>query len=202
MDSRASSLRLVRPDAAASPSASDDYLMSLVAAGQEQAFSELVRRYQPRVERFCQLLLGDSQAAADAAQEIFCKLWERRLQYRPQNRLRELLFMMARNHCRSLGRRKWLKALVSIEDSVQAQNLEGPRFDQTVERTEQQLIVAAALAKLPEKFRIPLALRFLEEMPYEEIAQIIGRTPSAARSRIHYGLRELASLLPDEVVTP
>jgi RNA polymerase sigma-70 factor, ECF subfamily len=101
-----------------------------------------------------------------------------------------------------LGRRKWLKALVSIEDSVQAQNLEGPRFDQTVERTEQQLIVAAALAKLPEKFRIPLALRFLEEMPYEEIAQIIGRTPSAARSRIHYGLRELASLLPDEVVTP
>jgi RNA polymerase sigma-70 factor (ECF subfamily) len=57
------------------------------------------------------------------------------------------------------------------------------------------------MERLPEKFRVPLALRFVDEMPYEEIARVIGRTTSAARSRVFYGLKELALLLPTEVLS-
>jgi RNA polymerase sigma-70 factor (ECF subfamily) len=67
------------------------------------------------------------------------------------------------------------------------------------EAADRARLVQAALQKLPEHFRTPLALRFIEELDYEQIAAIIGRTPSAARSRVHYGLQKLAALLPPEV---
>jgi RNA polymerase sigma-70 factor, ECF subfamily len=203
MTQRASPLRLVRAPEDAPTASSDDYLMGLVAADQEQAFAELVQRYQPRLQRFCEVLLKDRTAAIDATQDVFSRLWEHRRRYRPQGRLRELLFMMARNHCRSAGRKRWVRSWIPLDESPSALDVTEPHGTEgSLERNERQMLVAQALGKLPEKFRIPLALRFLEEMPYEEIARIIGRTNSAARSRIHYGLQELAALLPDEVVSP
>jgi len=76
----------------------------------------------------------------------------------------------------------------------------GPEGVEELEEAQTLALVSAALHRLPDKFRVPLALRFVEGMPYDEIAQVIGRTPSAARSRVFYGLKSLAALVPQEVL--
>jgi RNA polymerase sigma-70 factor, ECF subfamily len=175
---------------------SDDRLMAEAAAGRPSSFTQLVARHEARVRRFCLLLLKDPALADDVAQEVFLRLWEARARYRSEGRLRELLFTMARNGCRSAGRKAAIRSLFA--SLVGTPDPEPPR-DELAE-AEEHALLRSALEKLPEQFRVPLVLRFVEELPYEEIARVIGRTPSAARSRVHYGLKALGELLPPEVM--
>lgn len=193
-------LRLVA-DATPSGEPSDDALMALAGAGHAQAYAALVRRHEPRVRRFCQLLLNDPNAARDATQETFLKLWALRQRYRPEGKFKQLLLTTARNQCRSMQRGRLLRLLLPLEHAAAepAPLEQGGSPGESLSEAQRQWLVTSALARLPPRFREPLALRFLEGMPYEEIAQVIGRTPSAARSRVHYGLRQLADLLPEEL---
>ena len=182
------------------PGLSDDALMALAAQDNEGAYVTLVRRYERRIRAFCRLLLRDEVLAADVAQEVFLKVWEKRRDYRAGGRMKEYLFTIARHHCQSAARKRAVRAWLGL-DEVPEEQLQRPHEGaQALVETQTFAMVAAALHRLPDKFRVPLALRFVEGMPYEEIAQVIGRTPSAARSRVFYGLKSLAALLPAEVL--
>lgn len=206
--------------AADSDSDSDEALMLRCVAQDPEAFVHLVARYQDRVRRFCFALLRDTALADEAAQEVFLKLWESRARYRSNDRFLPLLFTMARNHCISVLRRRRLRRFVGLDDlntlsnsgyakaSCAASNSEAARaaaaavgvgVDNDLATRQLHVLVREAIVRLPERFRTPLVLRFVEDMPYDAIAKIIGRTPSAARSRVHYGLKALARLLPPEV---
>ena len=167
---------------------SDDTLMLLAQSGDEPAFAELIDRHQSSVRRLCALILFDREASRDSAQEVFLQLWKSRGRYRPEGKLKPLLLTIARNHCRRLRYRQKLQAvwLASFRPAPLPEVL----------GSDTKRLVQNALHRLPEKFRLPLVLRFVDELEYEEIAKVIGRTPSTARSRIHYGLKELAALLP------
>jgi RNA polymerase sigma-70 factor (ECF subfamily) len=174
--------------------------MALAAQDNEAAYVTLVRRYERRIRAFCRLLLRDDILAADTAQEVFLKVWEKRRDYRPGGRMKEYLFTIARHHCQSAARKRSVRVWLGL-DEVPEDQLQRPHDGaEAMEEAQTFAMVAAALHRLPDKFRVPLALRFVEGMPYEEIAQVIGRTPSAARSRVFYGLKSLAELLPAEVL--
>jgi len=198
-----SHLRLVKapPTAqAAATGPSDDALMALAAQDDHAAFVSLVRRYERRIRSFCRLLLRDEILATDTAQDVFLKVWEKRRDYRPGGRMKEYLFTIARHHCQSAARKRTVRAWLGLEDVPEEQLQRGPEGVEELEEAQTLALVSAALHRLPDKFRVPLALRFVEGMPYDEIAQVIGRTPSAARSRVFYGLKSLAALVPQEVL--
>jgi RNA polymerase sigma-70 factor (ECF subfamily) len=106
------------------------------------------------------------------------------------------LFTVARNQARRTGRRQaWLVFFGLGSPSAEAV----PDIQWTenaVEAEQVRTIVSAALSRLAPHFREALVLRFVEGLRYDEIAAIIDRTPSAARSRVHYGLKAIAHLLP------
>ncbi|HVE87172.1 MAG TPA: sigma-70 family RNA polymerase sigma factor [Myxococcales bacterium] len=194
-------LRLVKgPPMTDGPAPTDDALMALAAQDDQAAFVSLVRRYERRIRSFCRLLLRDEVQAHDMAQEVFLKVWEKRRAYRPGGRMKEYLFTIARHHCQSAARKRAVRAWLGLDEVPEEQLQRPPDAVSALEEAQTMALVSAALHRLPEKFRVPLALRFVEGMPYEEIAQVIGRTPSAARSRVFYGLRSLAALLPAEVL--
>lgn len=184
------------------PGPSDDALMALAAQGDQAAYVTLVRRYERRIRAFCRLLLRDEVLAADAAQEVFLKVWEKRRDYRPTGRMKEYLFTIARHHCQSAARKQAVRTWLGLDEVPEEQLQPGHIVEAYEAMVEAQTfaLVASAMRSLPDKFRVPLALRFVEGMPYEEIAQVIGRTPSAARSRVFYGLKSLAALLPPELL--
>lgn len=186
--------------APAGQAVSDDALMALAAQDDQAAYVSLVRRYERRIRSFCRLLLQDDVAAYDVAQDVFLKVWEKRREYRPNGRMKEYLFTIARHHCQSAARKRTVRAWLGLDDVPEEQLQHAPAGSEALAEAQTMALVSAALQRLPDKFRVPLALRFVEGMPYEEIAQVIGRTPSTARSRIFYGLKSLAAILPAEVL--
>ncbi|HZT42630.1 MAG TPA: sigma-70 family RNA polymerase sigma factor [Chthonomonadaceae bacterium] len=77
----------------------DDLLMQKAAAGDVEAFGQLVQAYQRRLVRFAERMTGDAEAAEDAAQEAFLRLWRTRATYRPQGSLSSYLLRIVRNLC-------------------------------------------------------------------------------------------------------
>lgn len=190
-------LRLVT-DAGQAESPSDDSLMSLAAVDDAGAFATLVTRHQKSVRRLCEVFLHDDAQARDVAQQTFLRIWEHRRRYQPNGRFRELLFTMARNESRRAIRRRRVLSFFglapegNIEPTVDAKT-------EDIEKVQTRELVKAAMHRLPEHFRVPLVLRFVDGLGHDEIAAVIGRTPSAARSRVHYGLKALAALLPEDL---
>lgn len=190
-------LRLV-PASAQPEGPADDSLMSLAAVEDAAAFATLVTRHQGSVRRLCEIILRDEAQARDVAQQTFLRLWEHRRRYQPSGRFRELLFTMARNESRRALRRRNLFSFFGLAPQAHLEPVVDPKTDD-LEVVQTRELVAAAMHRLPEHFRVPLALRFVEGLGHEEIAAVIGRTPSAARSRVHYGLKALAALLPEDL---
>ncbi|MEE8410705.1 MAG: sigma-70 family RNA polymerase sigma factor, partial [Myxococcota bacterium] len=159
----------------------DDLLMLLAASGDQHAFAKIVDRYQPSVRKICSLLLDDDGRGREAAQEVFLRLWGMRERYDAKGRLKYLLYTVARNYCRVVRRKRRLQSLLGSSEQISADERpsDDPGPDLLVARSQMRALIARGLQQLPEKFRIPLMLRFQDEMPYEEIAAVIGRTPSA-----------------------
>lgn len=172
--------------------------MVRVGIGDAAAFTELIDRYQTSILRFCSGVLSNRHIAEEAAQDTFLSLWQHRSRYHSNERFRTFLFTVALNRCRSLLRRRKILSFIGVStfDNETGSLVDGER---AVHTTQISALLHKALRQLPDKYRVPLVLRFVEEMEYDVIAQIIGRTPSTARSRVHFGLKALAKTLPQEM---
>jgi len=173
---------------------SDEALMLAIAADDIHAFAELVRRYEQAVRRFCAAIIYDDALGRDVAQEVFLRLWRLRFRYRSQGKLRQLIFVIARNLSRSARRRQMLRGLWQDSGARPEASLETDP-DGTIDR---QRLVRGALGQLDRRYRLPVALRYFGGLDYEEIAAVMGLNTSTTRSRVFYGLKRLAELLAGE----
>ena len=178
----------------------DEGLMRLIGADDLQAFTRLVSKNEAAVRRFCFGMLGNRAVAEEVAQETFLKIWLNRKNYRPKGTPKAYLFCIARNLCISKLRRKRILTFVGLKPALEAE-MASESNAADLEQAERDTLLYEALRKLPPKLRSALLLRFMEEMSYDEIAEVSGRTPSAIRSRVHFGLKALADHLPEEVRT-
>lgn len=174
--------------------ADDDRLVALVRAGSDEAFAEIVRRYQPELRGRCARVI-DRHLAEDAVQQAFLQAF--RALRREDDReiaLRPWLHRIARNcalNARSRGGCAFEEA-----DHPLDRLLEPARV---VERKQELQAVLAGLNALPASQRRALVARELEGRSYEEIAAELGRTPSGIRQaifRARLALRAAAALLP------
>jgi RNA polymerase sigma-70 factor (ECF subfamily) len=174
-------------------SLSDEDLMARVAADDEKAFTELVRRFQGRVTNLVARVLNDRECADDLAQEVFLRVYVHRRNYRHGSKFSTWLFTIAANLAkneirRRVRRRNWfsLDALGELlkDSAIQlADPTEGR--EARLEREQLQAAIARSIATVPEKYRLALVLRDIEGLPYEEIAQVLGVPGGTVRSRIN-----------------
>lgn len=189
-------LKLVRPGALRAASQPDGLLMALVQQDDRTAFTTLMGRWQERVQRFCRRVVRDNELAHELTQDTFVAIWKARASYRRDGNFQAWVFRIAANRCHSANRKRKLRRFVLLRDD-DLTTFRTPASD--LEREQHRFLVSRALDALPTKFRVPLLLRYVEGMDYAVIAEVIGRTPSTARSRVHYGLKQLARTLPQEV---
>lgn len=160
-----------------------------------QRFAEVVEGNEREIRRFCTTLVGDPEVGRDLAQEVFLRLWEARERYHERGQSRALLYTIARNLCRSYLRKRTVRKWITFDHDAPDSN---PTVEDEMVTGEQRELVQWALRRLPERFRTPLTLRYVEGVDYDTIAEVIGRTPSAARSRVHYGLKKMADIIRRE----
>lgn len=150
-------------------------LLSQVRAGDADAWGELYRRYAPAMFRFCRRLLPAREDAEDATTEIFMKVRQKLGTYDSSRPFTAWLYKVASNHCWDTLRRRHIRQDLETGD-VDDLPLEHPDPNQLqrLEAEHSGKEVRDGLAKLPDRARAALVLRYFADMSYEEIADTLG----------------------------
>lgn len=166
-------------------------------ARDERAFNELVESFGPKVYRLVFRMLGRRDEAEDMTQEVFVQVFKAVGNFRGESKLSTWVYRVAINSCKN--RSKYLSrrhdgaqdafdVMAEHEPLHQAKGVttgELSRPDQMVEGREVEQIVRCAIAELEPDFREALVLRDIENLSYEEIAEITCQAEGTVKSRIH-----------------
>ncbi len=161
-------------------------------ARDEDAFTELVRRYQDPIYNFLLRMVGRPEEAEDLAQEVFVSVFKHIHRFRGDAKLSTWLFRVASNHCKN--RLKYLDrrhtSRTSSIERVSERHMAGSRGaphrpDQVLEGREMEAMVQAALATLEPEQREMIVLRDLEGLSYREICQVTGLNEGTVKSKLH-----------------
>lgn len=184
----------------------DEDLMELFQAGKEQAFNELVRRYEVRLHNFLFRYTQDHQDCEDLVQETFLRVHKSKHSYERIAKFSTWMYTIALNLAKSLYKKKQRMYKVSIhkDDSDPDDRellLEDERILQDDALHEKLCMeqLEKALMQLPEEFREVVMLRDLQQLSYEEVTEITGVPMGTVKSRINRGRAQIQMLLKNYV---
>ncbi len=169
----------------------DEELMLLVKHGDRAAFNTLMDRYERPVLNVIYRYLQDYNAAQDLMQETFLRIYKARERYEVRSKFSTWMFQIAVNLCLNERRSRSYRSHDSIE-AMAAQPVPRELKDmrtldpgESSRKAEMAAIVRAAVASLSEEERAMVILAKWEEKSYEEIAQIMGCSIDAVKSRLY-----------------
>jgi RNA polymerase sigma-70 factor (ECF subfamily) len=161
--------------------------------GQEEAFVQLVRRWEQPLARFLSRLAAQPDQVADWLQETFLRVHRAGLRYQENGHFSTWLFQIALNVARDAARRQRPVHELPAEELRSADT---PTVEQC-ERQELSERLARAIADLPWPQREVLALRHDQGMKFEEISRLLGVPASTLKSRFAAALIQLRNRLGD-----
>ena len=154
--------------------------------GDSEAFESIILRYERRVVSLATKLLGRTEDAQDAAQEVFLRVYKYLHRLDLQKPIEPWLMRMTVNVSRDLGRKRQMRLNAFPEsesaDTVPARTACNP-FEEVAAEQQRQLLWKA-LSSLPEKERIAVTLRDIEGLSTSEVAEILESSESTVRSQI------------------
>lgn len=183
----------------------DAELMHRSGAGDEAAFGTLVERHQLRVIGTVAKMLGSPEGAEDIAQHVFVRAWQSASRYRHSAKFTTWLLTITRNlvfnEIRRRQRARWVPMEHEDGSPMEFADPGAPDAARESEKRELQEAIDRAIASLPDQQRLAVILRRYEEMPYDEIAAVLGTSVSSVKSllfRAREDLRtQLAAFLQD-----
>ena len=177
----------------------DIQLIQRVLAGDDDAFSVLVRKYQKQVHALAWRKIGDFHIAEEITQDTFLKAYKRLPTLKKPQRFVSWLYVIAANRCSSWLRKKrlWTQPLEELEetdnDPLQKATYSGYVIEEN-ERTAvdaQREVVKKLLAKLQESERTVVTLHYFGEMSCTEIGAFLGVSANTIKSRLRRAQQRL-----------
>lgn len=170
---------------------SNTSMPSSVAADDLRALYE---QYAGRIFTLARYALGSEAAAEDAVQAVFLRAFQNLAQFRGQANAGTWLWRIAVNHCHDELRRRRRREEVPLDAILGwADDAHTPEQRHAVRQVDE--IVARALLELSPKLRTVVVLRYIEELPYDEIAAILGCSIGTVSSRLARALATLERIL-------
>jgi len=151
----------------------DEGLVRRAQQGDQAAFAGLVARYQRYVYNLAYRLLRDAQQAEDLAQEAFLRAWRGLGNFRGQARFTTWLYRIVTNLCYT-HLKELRRELVVADDDLETLTMPSAQEPPAaVEAAEQRAFLHRQIAALPTKYRLVITLFYLQELSYQEIAQVL-----------------------------
>ena len=166
----------------------DAKLVRQTLAGDDTAFEVLVRRYKSLMVMVAYRQCGSESDSEDAAQDAMYRAYRQLGTLEDPTRFRPWAMRIAANAALDVARRR--KKTVSIDDEQVPKDLvasdgAGDNAREAVEQDETRRMITEAIASLPEPYHLCAVLRYIEELPYREMAERLGLREDALRKRIH-----------------
>lgn len=175
---------------------SDDILITLFQSGEEGVFRILVDRYKERVRNVIYSIFSDASIVDDIAQDVFIRTYEALPKFRFESSFYTWLYRITVNKCRDEMRKKKVRKFFSLHAMLDHSNAElQSKIRVNPEDNSAQELVDAGLKQLPEKFRIPIILKDIDGMTYEEMAEIMQCEIGTVKSRLSRARTMLRNVL-------
>lgn len=194
---------------------SEEALVIRAAEGEFAAFEELINLYKQPLWKFVYRLLNNTEDANDAVQQILIQVYRSLSGLGNPASFRSWLFMIARNKCIDQLRRK---SSLSFSDFGDATGMDGgdddegedfsplqyfrdpsPLPDEVIERHETQRILREAIARLPERPRQVVALRYTTDLSFAEIGEVLNMNENTAKTLFQRAKNQLRYYLKQQL---
>lgn len=189
------------------PDIRDASLASSAQKGDREAYGELVTRFQNRIYSFCYQFFRNPDLASDLAQETFLRAYRYIKKYDPDKKFSTWIYSIAKNICIDEHRKMSRGRTVSIDDlppekikaTEESIHLKSPM--QISIQLQDRMMLEEAIAQLPEKYMTVIILCYFQEMPYQEIADVLGLNLNLVKVRIFRAKKRLLEILNESELT-
>ena len=159
-------------------------------ASRNLAFNQLVRKYQQKVYWHVRKMVIDHADADDLTQDVFVKVWKNLAHFRQDAALFTWIYRIATNECLSFLQSKRRRFFLPLND-VAAELAAKLEADPAVAGDAIELKLQKAILRLPDKQRLVFNLRYYDEMPYEQMAEVTGTSVGALKASYHHAVRKI-----------
>ncbi|MCC6405762.1 MAG: sigma-70 family RNA polymerase sigma factor [Planctomycetes bacterium] len=168
--------------------------------GDERAFDRLVEKYSGQLFALFTRFLGPAPEREDLVQEVFLRIVRNRERYEPTARFSTFLYRIAFNLAVNRTEREGSRDVQSLDggDDAAPRDFSDPNVvppSHALEREDVVGAVRAAIAELSPAQRMALILAKYEELPYEQIAEVMGTSEKAIKSMVHRARENLRARL-------
>lgn len=171
-------------------------LITQAAQGHVHAFREVVNLYQSFAYSVSYRFLGNAEDAEDVTQEAFIRLWKNMHQYKPEVKLTTWLYRIIANLCLDVLKSSHHKQQRKSMDVKAEWNMTHHHTsDADVQAQELHAIIQEAASKLTPKQKAVFILRDLEELPVEEVCNILSMSAGNVKSNLYYARQQMSEKL-------
>jgi len=166
--------------------------------GDEEAFGVLVKKYKTKVYHLAYSLTHNTQIADDLAQEVFIKSYFALDKFREKSEFGTWIYRIAVNHCMDFLRKKNRITQIPFENiigKIPAQEDETLQEEKEQEEAQRRKVIHTAIQTLPDKYKVILSLRDIQDFSYNEITKILNISPGTVDSRLHRARKMLRKKL-------
>jgi RNA polymerase sigma-70 factor (ECF subfamily) len=180
--------------------AAEDDLIRRARSGEDEALAELVESYQRPVYNLCYRMLGDPAEAEEAAQETFLRAYKNLSSFDLERPFVNWILSIGSNYCVDQIRRRkfeWLDLSRLAERQASPMDIE-----HDLAEAEEGGAIRSLLTKLRPSDRAAIVLRYWHDMSINEIAETLGISVGAAKTRLHRARKRLATGLQEAGLHP
>ncbi|WP_069131411.1 sigma-70 family RNA polymerase sigma factor [Rhodohalobacter halophilus] len=181
---------------------SDEDVMEHLQAGVMEAFNIIVDRYKDRLHNFLYRYTHNHEDCEDLVQETFLRVYRSRQSYERIAKLSTWMYTIALNLAKSMYKKKQRMSLISIHADESDPDDREMQIQDTVILQDEELHLKLsvqelekALQQLNDDFREAVILRDIQQLTYEEIAEITDTAMGTVKSRINRGRQQLQEII-------
>jgi RNA polymerase sigma-70 factor, ECF subfamily len=182
---------------------SDNNLIENFLAGNDSAFSELVKKYLKPVYNFLCHFVSDREALDDITQETFIKAWKNIKKFDQSRNFKVWIFSIAKNTAFDYLKKKKTIPFSNFIDDEGNNKLENVGDDSILTpeiliRADSAKILEEKLKEIPDIYRVILIMHYKEDFSLQEIAKILGKPYNTIKSQHQRALGKLRETFPKE----
>lgn len=174
-----------------------EFVREYVETGSNRAANEIVRTYRKFVYATALRYVEDYDDADDVAQEVFIKALDSISKFKGDSSFKTWLYRITVNMSLNHTRKRKFKNIFSFgnnlsEDSIKSDN---NLPDMSLENKEFEKNFVKLLGKLPDKQRETFALRYFDELPYEDISKMLGTSVGGLKANYHQAVKKISKMI-------
>ena len=175
---------------------SDDYeLVKDFLAGNQQAFNNLARKYQEKIYWHARRILCDHDDALDVVQQVLLVMYNKLSTFNFSSSLYTWIFKITYTRSLNQLKRRKLKKVVTFNFSDNIENIGYENVIENLENKEELVQMERILNKLPLKQREVFVMRNFDELSYEEISKITGKSIGALKANYFHAFKKIKELI-------